>query len=55
MEELTIEELMLCEGGTVAGDLLIVGGTALIGLAVGGIPGVIVGAGIGVLGVMSNY
>lgn len=54
MFELETEELMLCEGGTVLGDLLIAGGGTLIGYAVGGIPGAVIGLGISVLGIASN-
>jgi hypothetical protein len=45
---------MLCEGGTVIGDLLIAGGGTLLGFAIGGVPGAIVGFGVSVLGIISN-
>lgn len=54
MLELKMEELMLCEGGTVLGDLLIAGASALIGFAVGGVPGAVIGFGISVVGIASN-
>lgn len=54
MTELTNEELMKCDGGTPLGDVMVAGGSTLIGFAIGGPVGALVGFGISVIGVLSN-
>lgn len=54
MIELNQEEMMSYEGGHPVGDVLITVGSGIVGYAIGGPAGAVVGVAIGLLGVASN-